>query len=91
MFAILAFLFWRTDARYKPGLLSGTFLLVYGVGRFIIEFFRQPDIQLGILPWGLSMGQTLCVPMILIGLYLLLTANRRRIRVEPVAGSMSVA
>lgn len=91
MFAILSFLFWRTDARYKPGLLSGTFLVVYGVGRFIIEFFRQPDVQLGILPWGLSMGQTLCAPMILIGIYLLLTANRRRIDLVSAVGSPSVA
>ena len=91
MFAILAFLFWRTRARYKPGLLLGAFLIVYGVGRFLVEYVREPDVQLGILPWGLSMGQTLSAPMIFVGLYFVLTANGRRIRVEPIAGSQSVA
>jgi phosphatidylglycerol:prolipoprotein diacylglycerol transferase len=91
MFAILSFLFWRTRARYMPGLLLGTFLLVYGAGRFVIEFFRQPDIQLGILPWGLSMGQTLCAPMIVAGLYFLLTANKRPLEAPAVVGSPGVA
>ena len=91
LFAILWFLFWRTDARYKPGMLLGAGLAGYGVARFVIEFFREPDVQLGILPWGLSMGQTLSLPMILLGLYFILTAKHRRVRVEPVAGSASVA
>ncbi|WP_414902165.1 prolipoprotein diacylglyceryl transferase [Sphingomonas flavalba] len=91
LFAVLWFLFWRTDARYQPGKLVGTFLLIYGAGRFIIEHFRQPDEGLEHLWWGLSMGQTLCVPMILGGLYLIATAKRRRVRVEPVAGDQSVA
>jgi phosphatidylglycerol---prolipoprotein diacylglyceryl transferase len=91
LFAILAFMFWRTDARYKPGLLLGTGLFVYGVSRFLIEYVREPDVQLGILPWGLSMGQTLCLPMILGGLYFILTAPGRRVRVEPIAGRDSVA
>ncbi|WP_136162554.1 prolipoprotein diacylglyceryl transferase [Sphingomonas flavalba] len=91
LFAVLWFLFWRTDARYQPGKLVGTFLLIYGAGRFVIEHFRQPDEGLEHLWWGLSMGQTLCVPMVLGGLYLIATAKRRRVRVEPVAGDQSVA
>ena len=91
LFAILAWMFWRTQARYKPGLLLGTFLLVYGLSRFAVELFREPDVQLGILPWGLSMGQTLSAPMIPIGLYFIVTAKRCRVRVEPIAGSASVA
>jgi phosphatidylglycerol:prolipoprotein diacylglycerol transferase len=91
LFAILAVLFWRTQARYKPGLLLGAALAGYGVARFLVEFVREPDVQLGILPWGLSMGQTLSLPMILAGLYFIITAGRRRVRVDPVAGDASVA
>ena len=93
MFAVLWFLFWKTDARYKPGLLVGVAALDYGIARFIIEFFRQPDQQ---LQWlveqsGLSMGQWLSLPMILLGLYLVFTAKGRRVRIEPVSGDKSIA
>jgi phosphatidylglycerol---prolipoprotein diacylglyceryl transferase len=91
LFAILAFLFWRTQARYKPGMLLGVFMTGYGTARFLVEFVREPDVQLGILPWGLSMGQTLSLPMILVGLYFIATANNRRVRVEPIAGNASVS
>jgi phosphatidylglycerol:prolipoprotein diacylglycerol transferase len=49
------------------GQVSGAFLFGYGVFRFIAEFFREPDDFLGILALGLSMGQWLCVPMVLAG------------------------
>ena len=88
---LLWFLFWKTDARYQPGKLVGVFILGYGVARFLVELVRQPDAGLENLPWGLSMGQTLCVPMILGGAYLVATARARRVRVEGFAGSESVA
>ncbi|KQZ65372.1 prolipoprotein diacylglyceryl transferase [Sphingopyxis sp. Root1497] len=93
MMAVLTWLFWRTDARYKPGLLVGMASIIYGVSRFAVEFVRNPDSQ---RMWvvestGLSMGQWLTVPMIVIGLWLVLTAKRRRQRVEPIAGPDSVA
>ena len=91
LFTVLAFLFWRTDARYKPGLLTGVFVLGYGLCRFIVEFFRQPDAGLENLSWGLTMGQTLTLPMILAGLFLIATGKGRRQRVEPIAGAESVA
>lgn len=91
MMLVLAFLFWRTQARYKPGLLVGTASLIYGLSRFIVEFVREPDAQLGTLSWGLTMGQTLTLPMIIIGLWLILTAKGRRQRVEPIAGPASIA
>ncbi len=84
LFAILWFLFWKTRARYQPGKLVGTFILVYGISRFLVEMVRQPDAGLEHLAWGLSMGQTLSLPMILGGLYLVLTAARRGERVRPV-------
>ncbi len=88
---ILWFLFWKTDARYHPGRLVGTFILVYGLSRFGVEFFRQPDEGLENLSWGLTMGQTLTLPMIFGGIYLIATSKARRQRVEPIAGTESVA
>jgi phosphatidylglycerol:prolipoprotein diacylglycerol transferase len=88
---VLWFLFWKTDARYQPGKLVGAFILVYGISRFLVELVRQPDRGLEHLSWGLSMGQTLSLPMILGGIFLIATARRRRQRVEPVAGTESVA
>jgi phosphatidylglycerol:prolipoprotein diacylglycerol transferase len=93
LFAILWFMFWRTKARYEPGKLVGAFILFYGIFRFGIEFIREPDSQLAAFAQatGLHMGQWLTVPMILGGIYLIVTAKKRRERVEPIAGSASVA
>jgi phosphatidylglycerol:prolipoprotein diacylglycerol transferase len=93
LFAILWLMFWRTKARYEPGKLVGVFIFFYGVFRFGIEFIREPDSQLAefAAKTGLHMGQWLTVPMILGGLYLMATAKKRRERVEPTAGSASVA
>jgi phosphatidylglycerol:prolipoprotein diacylglycerol transferase len=90
---ILWFLFWKTKARYQPGRLVGTFILVYGLSRFGVEFFRQPDEHLTrfAVESGLSMGQWLTLPMILGGVYLIATSKGRRQRVEPIAGHESVA
>ncbi|HEX8389057.1 MAG TPA: prolipoprotein diacylglyceryl transferase [Sphingomonas sp.] len=90
---LLYWAFWRTKARYEPGRLVGLFLLGYGVARFIVEFAREPDSQLRDFAerTGLHMGQWLCVPMILGGLFLIFTARSRRQRVESIAGTESVA
>ncbi|HET7575092.1 MAG TPA: prolipoprotein diacylglyceryl transferase [Sphingomicrobium sp.] len=93
LFCILGWMFWKTQARYEPGKLAGAFLFFYGCFRFGIEFIREPDQQLiqFTQATGLHMGQWLSLPMILGGLYLMLTAKKRRVRVEPVAGDASVA
>jgi phosphatidylglycerol---prolipoprotein diacylglyceryl transferase len=57
------------------GQVSGAFLVGYGVFRFIAEFFREPDRFLGPLALGMSMGQWLCVPMVLAGAMLWLRAR----------------
>ncbi len=88
---ILWYLFWRTDARYQPGRLVGTFILVYGISRFLVEMVRQPDEGLEHLAWGLTMGQTLTLPMIIGGIYLIATSKGRRERVDPIAGNESIA
>jgi phosphatidylglycerol:prolipoprotein diacylglycerol transferase len=93
LFSILAFMFWKTKARYDPGKLVGAFLFFYGCFRFGVEFIREPDSQLVKFAQAthLHMGQWLSLPMILGGLYLMLTAPKRRVRVEATAGTASVA
>lgn len=59
------------------GSVSGLFLLCYGIFRFIVEFFRQPDEQLGLFGNFISMGQILCIPMILIGILLVIYAYQK--------------
>ena len=62
----------------KLGEVSAAFLVGYGVFRFIAEYFREPDDFLGILSMGLSMGQWLCLPMILAGAAMWGWAHRQR-------------
>jgi phosphatidylglycerol:prolipoprotein diacylglycerol transferase len=47
--------------------VSAAFLIGYGVLRFVVEYFREPDAHIGLLQMGLSMGQWLCIPMVLGG------------------------
>lgn len=77
---ILLLLFWKTRARYRPGLLAGVFTLGIGIARFVNEFFRQPDAQLADFAarTGLSMGQWLTIPLILTGLIVVLYALRKQ-------------
>jgi phosphatidylglycerol:prolipoprotein diacylglycerol transferase len=49
------------------GQVAAAFLFGYGVFRFVAEYFREPDAHLGLLSLGMSMGQWLCVPMIVLG------------------------
>jgi len=93
LFGILGWMFWKTEARYQPGKLVGAFLFFYGIFRFGVEFIREPDSQLIRFTQmtHLHMGQWLSLPMIIGGLYLMLTAKGRRVRVEPIAGTQSVA
>ena len=76
---VLFAVFWRTRARWRPGVLTGVFALGYGLARFTVEFFREPDPQLHdfALRTGLSMGQWLTVPMMALGLALLARALTR--------------
>lgn len=79
LMAVLLALFWLTRARWRPGLLVGVFTLGYGLSRFTVEYFREPDAQLQEFAarTGLSMGQWLTVPMVLLGLFLLVRALLR--------------
>ncbi|MDZ7891946.1 MAG: prolipoprotein diacylglyceryl transferase [Rhodoferax sp.] len=75
---LFVLLWWYASKPRKQGQVAAAFLLGYGVFRFIAEFFREPDAHLGLLSLGMSMGQWLCVPMILGGAALWLWADRRR-------------
>lgn len=79
LLVILIPLFWKTRARYRPGLLVGIFTLGIGIGRFVVEWFREPDDQLQEFArqTGLTMGQWLTIPLILLGLFLLVRAMRQ--------------
>lgn len=64
-------LWWYASSPRRLAQVSGAFLLGYGVFRFLAEFAREPDNFLGLLSFGLSMGQWLSLPMILLGLVLI--------------------
>ena len=75
---IILHLLVRTRALRRPGLVSGVFALGYGLARFTVEFFREPDRQLGFLYGGwLTMGMLLSLPLMLIGIWLIARALAR--------------
>ena len=75
---LLFALLWLYSRKPRPvGAVSGAFLVGYGTLRFIAEFARQPDDFLGLLGFGLSMGQWLSLPMIVTGLALLAWSHRK--------------
>ena len=78
MMIIMLSLFWLTKARWKPGVLVGVFTIGIATARFINEFFRQPDAHLTefAASSGLSMGQWLSIPMILVGVAVVVYALR---------------
>jgi phosphatidylglycerol---prolipoprotein diacylglyceryl transferase len=70
---------WLFSKKERPvGSISALFLLGYGSFRFLVEFTREPDDFLGLLQLGLSMGQWLSLPMILIGIWMYMAANKGR-------------
>ena len=87
--AIMLPLFWKTRARFRPGLLVGVFTAVIAAARFTVEFYREPDAQLAdfAMRTGLSMGQWLSVPLILAGIAVAVWALRR----PPLAGGSKPA
>ena len=59
------------------GFLLGLYLIGYGAVRFLIEFVRQPDSQVGLVVGMLSMGQVLCLAMIILGIVVMLVKKRK--------------
>ena len=85
---VMLWVFWRTRARFRPGLLAGLFAAGVALGRFVVEFWREPDAQLSEFAarTGLSMGQWLTVPLIVLGLFFVIRAL-----VKPPLGSSARA
>jgi phosphatidylglycerol:prolipoprotein diacylglycerol transferase len=69
--ALFALLWWYAKKPRPVGALSGLFLIGYGGFRFLVEFTREPDAHLGLLSLGISMGQWLSLPMVIVGILLL--------------------
>lgn len=67
----------RFDALKAPGRITGVFVLLYGLSRIVVEFFREPDAHIGYLAGNwLTMGMVLSLPMVLLGLWAVWRANR---------------
>jgi len=80
-------LWWVSARPRRRGIVSGHFLVLYGVFRFAVEFVRLPDPQLGFIAFDwLTMGQLLSLPMMAAGL-LLLIASQRRDTIDAVAST----
>ena len=75
LFFILYFFFLKFYNKKMIGKLSGLFLLFYGLFRFLVEFIREPDVNLGLFFNLLSMGQLLSLPLLLFGFLLLIKKN----------------
>jgi phosphatidylglycerol:prolipoprotein diacylglycerol transferase len=80
LFVVLAILVFRGQALRWPGLVTGVFGIGYGLSRIVVEFFREPDAQLGYLlgDW-LTMGMLLSLPLVLIGAAIVVAARRRAV------------
>jgi len=77
MFSVLFFMMQKENIRKYNGIITGTFIAGYGICRFIVEFFREPDFNIGYIMDIVTMGQILSTPMILIGLYIAYYAKRQ--------------
>ena len=74
LFLILLYISKRTEIK---GMVCSSFLIFYGSIRFIIEFYRQPDAHIGYVAFdSISMGQLLCIPMIIIGFFILIYSRK---------------
>jgi len=75
---VLALLAWRYKILKKPGLATGLFFIMYGIGRSIVENFRQPDEGIGFIFGQVTTGQLLSLPIWIIGAWLIWNATRHK-------------
>ena len=68
LFLILFFYFNKNPKKYLIGNISALFLIIYSIFRFLIEYLREPDYHLGLVLYYFSMGQLLCVPILIAGM-----------------------
>lgn len=77
LFTLLAIMIFKAHSLKMPGLVSGVFVSLYALSRIFVEFFREPDAQIGYLAGGwLTMGMVLSIPMLAIGLWGIWRARR---------------
>lgn len=78
LFTVLTALVFLAGKLRQPGFIAGAFVAGYGASRIFVEFFREPDAQLGYLAGGwLTMGMLLSLPMVLAGLWAMMSAGKR--------------
>ena len=75
LFILLNFIFIKS--RSIPGKISGYFLIFYSIFRFLIEFTREPDIQIGLLLYQLTLGQLISIITLILGLAIIITRNEK--------------
>lgn len=82
--ALLFAVVWLFSSKPRPvKAVSGVFALGYGLGRFTVEFFREPDADKGFIAFGwLTMGQLLSLPLIALGILLLVLAYKHKPSVQ---------
>ncbi len=74
---VLFLILWSLRLRVSTnGVILASFIILYGFFRFLVEFFREPDVQLGYLCFGLTMGQILCLLMMLGGTFLIFVLRK---------------
>ena len=78
LFLLLRVLTHTFGSLRRPGLTGGAFIAGYGAARIVVEFFREPDQQLGFFKGFVTMGMMLSLPMVLIGLAAMAIAARRK-------------
>jgi phosphatidylglycerol:prolipoprotein diacylglycerol transferase len=83
LFLLLRLLTHRFHKLTSPGFVSGAFAAGYGAFRTFSEFFREPDVQIGYLPGGLTEGMLLSIPMIVAGVAVMIWAARRSAAAAP--------
>ena len=79
LFCIMIFFMNRSHFFEKKGFLTSSFVFFYGIFRFFIEYFREPDGHIGLIYFNFSMGQILSLPMIVCGLYFMIIFYNKKI------------
>jgi phosphatidylglycerol:prolipoprotein diacylglycerol transferase len=74
---LFSLLWWYSSKPRPAGAISALFLIGYGSFRFLVEFTREPDSFLGTLALGMSMGQWLSLPMVLVGIWMLVRSRQQ--------------
>jgi len=80
LFCIMLYFTYKSKFLQNPGRMSGIFLIFYGSFRVLVEFFREPDVKIGFIFKYFTLGQILCIPMILLGTYLLNHSTKNTIK-----------